>query len=193
MESCHSSNLVLIEELLGHIRERYNILGSYELHALWLGQRSYDPFPNRFGLSIDVLEVGLRHCRRCISSHSAESSIFSFGCNTRPFGSQSLSVATLRFLRSFLHNVCPLIPLPRLVVTSKYVRITPAFDCTAYCLLHSLVEHSCINPKSSTFGYLDEKSIDTGLMKFLGLCHSVLSWYLEFAFAFSTSLAPFYD
>ncbi|RRT85168.1 hypothetical protein B296_00000898 [Ensete ventricosum] len=64
---------------------------------------------------------------------------------------------------------------------------------TAYCLLHSLVEHSCINPKSSTFGYLDEKSIDTGLMKFLGLCPSVLSWYLEFAFAFSTSLAPFYD
>ncbi|RZR87540.1 hypothetical protein BHM03_00014963 [Ensete ventricosum] len=40
----------------------------------------------------------------------------------------SLVFCTLRFLRSFLHNVCPLILLPRLVVTSKYVRITPAFD-----------------------------------------------------------------
>ncbi|RRT40399.1 hypothetical protein B296_00038886 [Ensete ventricosum] len=41
---------------------------------------------------------------------------------------------------------------------------------TAYCLLHSLVEHSGINPKSLAFGYLDEKPIDTGLMKLLGLC-----------------------
>ncbi|RZR85912.1 hypothetical protein BHM03_00012974 [Ensete ventricosum] len=41
-----------------------------------------------------------------------------------------------------------------------------------YCLLRSLVEHSCINPKSLTFGYLDEKPVDTGLMKFLGLCPS---------------------
>ncbi|RZS24210.1 hypothetical protein BHM03_00057253 [Ensete ventricosum] len=62
---------------------------------------------------------------------------------------------------------------------------------TVYCLLRSLVEHSCINPKSLTFGYLDEKPIDIGLMKFLGLCPSALSWYLEFAFAFSTSSAPF--
>ncbi|RWW42040.1 hypothetical protein BHE74_00052438 [Ensete ventricosum] len=38
------------------------------------------------------------------------------------------SPVTLKFLRSFLHNVCTLIHLPRLVVTSKYVRITPAFD-----------------------------------------------------------------
>ncbi|RWV79700.1 hypothetical protein GW17_00059121 [Ensete ventricosum] len=90
---------------------------------------------------------------------------------------------TSRFLRSFLHNVCPLNLLPRLVVTSN----------TTYCLLRSLVEHSCINPKSLTFRYLDEKPIDIGLMKFLGLCPSALSWYLEFAFVFSTSLAPFYD
>ncbi|RWW88581.1 hypothetical protein BHE74_00002539 [Ensete ventricosum] len=62
---------------------------------------------------------------------------------------------------------------------------------TVYCLLRSLVEHSCINPKSLAFGYLDEKPIDIGLMKFLGLCPSALSWYLEFAFAFSTSSAPF--
>ncbi|RRT32581.1 hypothetical protein B296_00055620 [Ensete ventricosum] len=61
----------------------------------------------------------------------------------------------------------------------------------AYCLLRSLVEHSCINPKSLAFGYLDEKPVDTGLMKFLGLCPSALSCYLEFASAFSTSSAPF--
>ncbi|RWV94104.1 hypothetical protein GW17_00043392, partial [Ensete ventricosum] len=52
---------------------------------------------------------------------------------------------------------------------------------TAYCLLRSLVENLCINPKSLVFGYLDEKPTDTGLMKFLGLCPSALSWYLEFA------------
>ncbi|RZR79001.1 hypothetical protein BHM03_00004565 [Ensete ventricosum] len=62
---------------------------------------------------------------------------------------------------------------------------------TTYCLLRSLVEHSYINPKSLSFGYLDEKPIDIGLMKFLGLCPSALSWYLEFAFAFFTSSAPF--
>ncbi|RWW66390.1 hypothetical protein BHE74_00026247 [Ensete ventricosum] len=52
-----------------------------------------------------------------------------------------------------------------------------------------LVEHSCINPKFLTFDYLDEKPVDTGLKKFLGLCPSALSWYLEFVSAFSTSLA----
>ncbi|RWW14926.1 hypothetical protein GW17_00021258 [Ensete ventricosum] len=49
--------------------------------------------------------------------------------------------------------------------------------------------HSCINPKSLTFDYLDEKPINTDLMKLLGLCPSALSWYLEFASAFSTSSA----
>ncbi|RZR87288.1 hypothetical protein BHM03_00014662 [Ensete ventricosum] len=43
-------------------------------------------------------------------------------------------------------------------------------EYTTYCLLRSLVEHSYINPKSLAFGYLDEKPIDIGLMKFLGLC-----------------------
>ncbi|RWW64902.1 hypothetical protein BHE74_00027824 [Ensete ventricosum] len=43
------------------------------------------------------------------------------------------------------------------------------------------------NPKSLAFGYLDEKLIDTDLMKFLGLCPSALSWYFEFASAFFTS------
>ncbi|RWW09268.1 hypothetical protein GW17_00027250 [Ensete ventricosum] len=52
-------------------------------------------------------------------------------------------------------------------------------------------EHSYINLKSLAFGYLDEKSIDTSLIKLLGLYLSALSWYLEFAFAFSTSSAPF--
>ncbi|RWW56438.1 hypothetical protein BHE74_00036848 [Ensete ventricosum] len=51
--------------------------------------------------------------------------------------------------------------------------------------------HSCINPKSLTFGYLDEKPIDTDLMKFLGLYPSALSWYLKFASAFSTSSTSF--
>ncbi|RWV94556.1 hypothetical protein GW17_00042889 [Ensete ventricosum] len=60
-----------------------------------------------------------------------------------------------------------------------------------YCLLRSLVEHSCINLKSLAFGYLDEKFVDTGFMKFLGICPSALSWYLEFASAFSTSSAFF--
>ncbi|RRT32991.1 hypothetical protein B296_00046592, partial [Ensete ventricosum] len=62
---------------------------------------------------------------------------------------------------------------------------------TTYCLLYSLVEHSYINPKSLAFNYLDEKLIDTGLIKFLGLYPSTLSWYLEFASAFSTSFSPF--
>ncbi|RRT31907.1 hypothetical protein B296_00048965 [Ensete ventricosum] len=60
-----------------------------------------------------------------------------------------------------------------------------------YYLLRSLVEHSCINLKSLAFSYLDEKPIDIGLMKFLSLCPSALSWYLEFVFVFSTSSAPF--
>ncbi|RWW79027.1 hypothetical protein BHE74_00012714 [Ensete ventricosum] len=66
-----------------------------------------------------------------------------------------------------------------------------AVEYTSYCLLRSLVEHSRINPKSLVFGYLDEKLIDTGLLKFLGLCPFPLSWYLVFASAFSTSSAPF--
>ncbi|RZR88957.1 hypothetical protein BHM03_00016617 [Ensete ventricosum] len=60
-----------------------------------------------------------------------------------------------------------------------------------YCLLHSLVEHSCINPKSLVFSYFDEKPIDTDLMKFLGFCSSALSWHFEFASACSISSAPF--
>ncbi|URE38226.1 hypothetical protein MUK42_13742 [Musa troglodytarum] len=60
---------------------------------------------------------------------------------------------------------------------------------TVYYLLRFLVLHSCIDLKSFTYDNLDEKSIDTGLMKFSGLCPSVLSWYMEFANAFSSSTA----
>ncbi|RWW05076.1 hypothetical protein GW17_00031669 [Ensete ventricosum] len=56
-----------------------------------------------------------------------------------------------------------------------------------YCLLRSLVKHSCIDSKSSTFYYFDEKPVNTDLTKFPGLCSSALFRYLEFASAFSTS------
>ncbi|RWV79896.1 hypothetical protein GW17_00058904 [Ensete ventricosum] len=91
----------------------------------------------------------------------------------------------------FTYRAVRLIPPGTYRSGSRPVRGPVATGRTAYCLLRSLVEHSCINPKSIAFGYLDEKPIDTGLMKFLGLCPSALSWYLEFASAFSTSLAPF--
>ncbi|RRT38406.1 hypothetical protein B296_00043796, partial [Ensete ventricosum] len=57
--------------------------------------------------------------------------------------------------------------------------------------MENLGWHSCIDLKSLAFSYLDEKSIDTGLMKFLGLCPSALSWYLKFVSTFSTSSTPF--
>ncbi|RRT64033.1 hypothetical protein B296_00027058 [Ensete ventricosum] len=66
------------------------------------------------------------------------------------------------------------------------------FEIQQYVLPTSfLIEHSYINLKSLTFGYLDKKLIDTGLMKFLGLCPFALYWYLEFNSAFSTSSAFF--
>ena len=51
--------------------------------------------------------------------------------------------------------------------------------------------HSCIDPKFFTFGYLDEKLVDTGLRKFLGLYPLALSQYFEFASVFLTSSTPF--
>ncbi|RRT33078.1 hypothetical protein B296_00049564 [Ensete ventricosum] len=78
----------------------------------------------------------------------------------------------------------------RYTILNEYVLHVPG-PGTVYCLFRSLVEHSCINPKSIAFGYLNKKPIDTGLMKFFGLCPSTLSWYLEFASAFFTSSAPF--
>ncbi|RWW74585.1 hypothetical protein BHE74_00017472, partial [Ensete ventricosum] len=83
--------------------------------------------------------------------------------------------------RAHLHD--PVIGIFPLMLLGKII--------TTYCLLRFLVEHSYINLKSLAFGYLDEKAIDTGLMKFLGLCPSTLSWYLEFAFSFFTSSTPF--
>lgn len=41
--------------------------------------------------------------------------------------------------------------------------------------------------------YLDEKPINTDLMKFLSLYPSILARYLEFALAFSISLTPFHN
>ncbi|RZR78761.1 hypothetical protein BHM03_00004286 [Ensete ventricosum] len=57
IKQCHSFDSIVIEELLGQIRKRNNIPGSYKLHAPRLGQHRYDPFPNGFGLSINVLQV----------------------------------------------------------------------------------------------------------------------------------------
>ncbi|RRT36469.1 hypothetical protein B296_00018012 [Ensete ventricosum] len=102
----------------------------------------------------------------------------------------------MRGLRHLVVGLAPiLLSLASLVAMFAYSTLSSDLPdsrkrITAYCLLHSLDEHSYINPMSPAFGYLDEKSIDTGLMKFLGIYSSALSWYLEFAFAFSTSLAP---
>ncbi|RRT80910.1 hypothetical protein B296_00002222 [Ensete ventricosum] len=57
IKQCHSFDSIMIEELLGQIRKRNNIPGSYKLHAPRLEQHRYDLFPNGFGLSINVLEV----------------------------------------------------------------------------------------------------------------------------------------
>ncbi|RRT46223.1 hypothetical protein B296_00014195 [Ensete ventricosum] len=58
IRSCHSSDLVMIEELLRLVRWRYSIPSDYELHILQPGQCPFDPFLNGFGLSIDVLKRG---------------------------------------------------------------------------------------------------------------------------------------
>ncbi|RWW47052.1 hypothetical protein BHE74_00046993 [Ensete ventricosum] len=67
---------------------------------------------------------------------------------------------------------CTVFSITFAAYSSEYKRYS-----TTYCLLCSLVEHSCINPKSLTFGYLDEKPIDIGLMKFpaLPLCFGTWS------------------
>ncbi|RRT33700.1 hypothetical protein B296_00032284 [Ensete ventricosum] len=62
----------------------------------------------------------------------------------------------------------------------------------AYCLLRSLVKHSCINPKFLTFDYLDEKPVDTGLMKFLGLSFRPVL-VLGVCLCIPHLLGPFYD
>ncbi|THU66636.1 hypothetical protein C4D60_Mb05t16230 [Musa balbisiana] len=62
---------------------------------------------------------------------------------------------------------------------------------TTYYLLRSFIVYSCINSKSSIFGYLDEKLVDIGLTKFPGLYPLALSRYLKFTSVFSTSLSPF--
>ncbi|RWV91011.1 hypothetical protein GW17_00046736, partial [Ensete ventricosum] len=63
-------------------------------------------------------------------------------------------------------------PRPREIFLPRMeTKRLPAWgEATTYYLLRSLVEHSCINLKSLAFSYLEEKPIDIGLMKFLGLC-----------------------
>ncbi|RWW34566.1 hypothetical protein GW17_00000666 [Ensete ventricosum] len=65
-----------------------------------------------------------------------------------------------------------------LSVPTDFTQTWKRYNITYY-LLCSLVEHSCINLKSHTFSYLDEKLIDIDLMKFLGLCPSLCFWVAE--------------
>ncbi|CAL9136930.1 unnamed protein product [Musa acuminata var. zebrina] len=81
-------------------------------------------------------------------------------------------------LYRLLHQPCRLLHR----VAKVQHRVLPA-SFLGRALLH--------DPKSFTYGYLDEKLVDTGLTKFLGLCPSALSRYLEIASACSTSSAPF--
>lgn len=62
-----------------------------------------------------------------------------------------------------------------------------------YYLLCFLVKHSYIELKSPTFDYLNEKLINTSLIKFIGFYPSVLSQFLIFIFVFFTSSALFHD
>ncbi|RRT51482.1 hypothetical protein B296_00051093, partial [Ensete ventricosum] len=64
---------------------------------------------------------------------------------------------------------------------------------TTYDLLRSLVEHFYTNPKSSTFDYLDEKPVDTSLIKFSDLCPSTLSWAVPLIGAIFAPLPPEID
>ena len=56
----HDVDSVVTEELLGELRDRYCIPKCYKLFAPWPGLRSYDQFPQGFGLTVGALEAGLR-------------------------------------------------------------------------------------------------------------------------------------
>ncbi|RWV96099.1 hypothetical protein GW17_00041219 [Ensete ventricosum] len=60
MRLCHDFDLVMTDELLIMVRECYSILCEYRLHVPQSEQHPYDPFPDGFKLSIDMLEVGLQ-------------------------------------------------------------------------------------------------------------------------------------
>ncbi|RRT68106.1 hypothetical protein B296_00038618 [Ensete ventricosum] len=50
-------------------------------------------------------------------------------------------------------------------------------------LFRSFIDHYRFDSKSPTFGNLDKKNFNIDLMKLLGHCSFVLSWYVEFATA----------
>ncbi|RWW26888.1 hypothetical protein GW17_00008702 [Ensete ventricosum] len=56
----YNENSVIFESFLSHIKSRYYISIEYDLHVSTIAQWPFDPFLNGFGLSVDVLEVGLR-------------------------------------------------------------------------------------------------------------------------------------
>ncbi|RWV87996.1 hypothetical protein GW17_00049961 [Ensete ventricosum] len=58
IRSCHSSDLVMIEELLRLVRWRYSIPNDYELHILQPGQCPFDPFLNGFVWAINRCAQG---------------------------------------------------------------------------------------------------------------------------------------
>ncbi|RRT71240.1 hypothetical protein B296_00013449 [Ensete ventricosum] len=60
MRLCHDFDLVMTDELLIMARECYSISCEYRLHVPQSEQHPYDPFPDGFKLSIDMLEVGLQ-------------------------------------------------------------------------------------------------------------------------------------
>ncbi|RWW73875.1 hypothetical protein BHE74_00018210 [Ensete ventricosum] len=59
MKSCHDFDSIMTIEFFIAFRERYSIPNKYALHAPLLGQRSYNPYPNGFSVSIDALKAGL--------------------------------------------------------------------------------------------------------------------------------------
>ncbi|RZR79783.1 hypothetical protein BHM03_00005611 [Ensete ventricosum] len=56
----HDEDSIIIESFLPKIRSMYHIFAEYDLHVSEAGQRSFDSFPNRFELSMEAFEVGLR-------------------------------------------------------------------------------------------------------------------------------------
>ncbi|RWW36318.1 hypothetical protein BHE74_00058669 [Ensete ventricosum] len=60
MKSFHDVILVVSEESLGSIRERYSIPKEYALQAPLPEQRPYNPESSKLSISVDALEAGLR-------------------------------------------------------------------------------------------------------------------------------------
>ena len=59
LKSLHDVDLVVTEDLVRVLRDRYRIPKHYRLHAPFPGQQPYDRFPNGFGLTVGALEAGL--------------------------------------------------------------------------------------------------------------------------------------